>query len=306
MHVDDRPGAVREGRRYVQREVLALGAEELVDDAVLVAAELLTNALQHGLPPVELRVSGSPGRIRIDVTDANPRPPVRPQTSTTNMTGRGLALVQALCGQWGVQPEPGAGKTVWAELRTEPEPATAAADGAGRPAPVLEGWGGDLDPGDGPDLFLVELGDVPTDLLVAAKAHIDNLVRELSLVAAGGGESELPQPLAVLVDSVMHDFAAPRDEIKRQALSAAHREQPLTHLTLRLPLTAADAGERYLAALDQADRYAREERLLTVEAPEAHKVFRRWYVAALVTQLRSLAAGAPAVPPAPFRPDAAD
>lgn len=302
MRVHEGPGGVREGRRYVQRELIAVGAAELVDDAVLVAGELLANALQHGRAPVDLTVSASPDRVRIDVADASPRTPVRPQASTTNMTGRGLALVQALCARWGVRPGPGVGKTVWAEL----EPGSGGSASEEGPAPRLERLGGDLDPGSGAELFPVELGDVPTDLLVAAKAHIDNLVRELSLVAACEGGAQLPGPLAALVDSVLHDFAAPRDAIKRQALTAAHRGQPLTHLTLRLPLSAADAGQRYLAALDQADAYARDARLLTVEAPEAHKAFRRWYVTALVTQLRSLAAGAPTAPPAPFRLDATD
>jgi hypothetical protein len=302
MRVHDGPGGVREGRRYVQRELIAVGAAELVDDAVLVAAELLANALQHGRTPVDLTVVASPSRVRIDVADASPRPPVQPQASTTNMTGRGLSLVQALCTRWGVRPGPGDGKTVWAELGTESEGSSS----GGGFAPLLERPGGEVDAVGGEDLFPVELGDVPTDLLVAAKAHIDNLVRELSLVAAGEGGGELPGPLAALVDSVVHDFAAPRDAIKRQALAAAHRGQPLTHLTLRLPLSAADAGQRYLAALDQADAYARSARLLTVEAPEAHKAFRRWYVTALVTQLRSAAAGAPTVPPAPFRLGAPD
>lgn len=302
MHVDHGPVGVREGRRYVQRVVGAIGAEDLVDDAVLVAAELLANAVQHGLAPVDLTVSGSPDLVRIDVADASPRPPVRPRTSTTNMTGRGLALVQALCARWGVQPGPGPGKTVWAELAPAADPGP----GGDLDAPSLQRWGADPQREGEPQLFQVELGDVPTDLLVAAKAHIDNLVRELSLVAAGAGGAELPGPLAALVDSVLHDFAAPRDAIKRQALAAADAGQELTHLRLDLPLSAAEAGERYLAALDRADSYARTARLLTFEAPPTHKTFRRWYVTALITQLRSLAAGLPPSPPAPLRLETSD
>ena len=50
------------------------------------------------------------------------------------------------------------------------------------------------------------------------------------------------------------------------------------HLRLSLPASAAAAGERYLAALEEADRYARNARLLTLETTPVHKVFRSWYV----------------------------
>jgi hypothetical protein len=49
-----------------------------------------------------------------------------------------------------------------------------------------------------------------------------------------------------------------------------------------LPVSAADAGPRYLAALDEVDRYARSARILTLETPPLHRLFRRWYVDALV------------------------
>src|SRR5207302_1269019 len=76
----------------------------------------------------------------------------------------------------------------------------------------------------------------------------------------------------------------------------AARNEASTELRLTLPASAADAGERYLAALDEADRYARGARLLTLETPPVHRVFREWYVGALVDQLRAVAAGAPPAP----------
>ena len=56
-------------------------------------------------------------------------------------------------------------------------------------------------------------------------------------------------------------------------------------------MSAAAAGERYLAALDEADAYARAARLLTLETPAPHRLFRRWYVQAVIDQLRDVAAG---------------
>lgn len=297
MKVEDGIHGVRQGRGYVQRQVEALGAEVIVDDVVLVAAELLANAVQHGRPPVVVEVSGGADLVRVEVADADPRPPVRPLPSTTNMTGRGLSLVQALAARWGVEPVPRGGKTVWAELVTTG--AVEVDDTGVTEEELLAAWADD-DLADGVEpTFAVELGEVPTDLLISAKAHIDNLVREFSLLSNGG--APVPAPLAALIESVRHDFAGPRDSIKRQGLAAAHRGDPMTHLSLRLPLSAADAGERYLAALDQADAYARAEHLLTVAAPESHRRFRRWYVAGLVDRLRAAAGGLPPAPPAPFR-----
>ena len=50
---------------------------------------------------------------------------------------------------------------------------------------------------------------------------------------------------------------------------------------------AADAGERYLAALDEADRHARTAKLLTLAPPRSHQAFRRWYVGRIAEQLRA-------------------
>ena len=287
---------VRAGRHYVAREVLARGAVDLADDAALVAAELLANAAQHGTPPISVRVLGDSEHIRIEVRDHNPRVPVRPARSNSNMTGRGIALVEAVCSRWGVDRESSGGKVVWAEL--EPAESVPSSDHLDLDS-LLQAWEEDS-PTSG-QRYTVVLGDVPTDLLIAAKAHIDNLVREFTLAAsAAESEGSVPEHLARLIETVVHGFADARDAIKRQALAAAQRGIARTRLTLSLPASAADAGEAYLAALDEADAYSRAARLLTLETPPAHRLFRRWYVEAVVRQLRELAEGRRPEPVVPF------
>ncbi|ONH33391.1 ATP-binding protein [Pseudofrankia asymbiotica] len=154
-----------------------------------------------------------------------------------------------------------------------------------------------------PPRYRVSLGDVSTDLLLAAKSHVDNLVREFTLAAVGGinGESApVPPELAELIRTVTERFGEARQAIRRQALAAAAAGQPRTQLELRLPASTAEAGEEYLAALDKADEYAREARLLTLASPPAHRDFRRWYVSSLVTQLRAAGSGQPVPPPLSF------
>jgi hypothetical protein len=144
--------------------------------------------------------------------------------------------------------------------------------------------------------YEVHLGWVPTELLVAAKAHIDNIVRELVFMQRrADAEKRLPSETVRMLVRVTEDFAEARTEIKRQALEAARRDAEFTDLRLHLPVSAATTGLRYLAALDEADRQARSARLLTIAAPPSHRVFREWYVRSLVDQLQAASRGE--VPP---------
>jgi serine phosphatase RsbU (regulator of sigma subunit)/anti-sigma regulatory factor (Ser/Thr protein kinase) len=283
LELGDHPDSVRLGRRFVTAEAAARGLTGLVEDAALVVGELLANARQHGQPPVTVCVRGGDGSLRIEVTDGSPRSPIRSTSSLSNMTGRGLALVEAVTSRWGVDRAPGNGKTVWAQLE---ENAPTAEDP--RQADALPAQWDDAPP-TGEKRYTVVLGDVPTSLLIAAKAHIDNLVREFTLEKAAGGA--IPDHYQRLIETVVHTFSDARHAIKRQALAAAARGEQRTRLILHLPASAAVAGETYLEALDEADSYSRAARLLTLETPPDHRLFRRWYVEGVVKQLRELAAG---------------
>jgi len=290
LDLGDRADAARAGRHFVERQMRERDAHALLDDAALVAAELLANACQHGAAPIMVCVSSSDGNFRLEVHDGSPRSPVRLAQSLTNMTGRGLNLVEAVASRWGCErSDSGPGKVVWAEFDADGVAAAELTD-VDMDA-VLADWTDEDD--DGETRYEVVLGDVPTDLLLEAKAHIDNIVREFSLAAAAGDSetSDLPDDLARLITTVVHGFSDARDAIKRQALTAARKGEPRTRLVLNLPASAATAGEAYLAALDEADDYSRAARMLTLETPPDHRLFRHWYVEGLVQQLRDRSAG---------------
>jgi serine phosphatase RsbU (regulator of sigma subunit)/anti-sigma regulatory factor (Ser/Thr protein kinase) len=296
MVLGNEPDAVPHARRFA-REALAGERRMTIEDAELIVSELVTNAVLHGRAPATLRVSRTPEKVRVEVEDASRDLPVRMRSSDEAMTGRGLDMIAALASSWGVEVGPTGGKIVWAELTDAATTAAVMVEPKADvdPEALLASW-----PDDEPSepIFTVELGSVPTDLLLAAKAHIDNLVREFTLAQAGNASSsgtQVPSRLSELVQTVVYGFAIARSSIKRQALAAADRGEVETRLTLTLPLSAADAGEQYLAALDEADRYARAARLLTLETPPVHRIFRRWYVESLVDQLRRQANGRPAV-----------
>ncbi|CAA9241415.1 MAG: Serine phosphatase RsbU, regulator of sigma subunit [uncultured Acidimicrobiales bacterium] len=94
-----------------------------------------------------------------------------------------------------------------------------------------------------------------------------------------------------MIDTVVHRFVEAREGIKRQAVAAHDAGSSHTQLELHLSYEAAEAGEAYLAALDEVDAYCRAMRLLTLETPPEQRVFRRWYVEELVRQVRAAAAG---------------
>ncbi|WP_436847001.1 ATP-binding protein [Streptomyces atratus] len=62
--------------------------------------------------------------VLIGVSDRDPRPPT-PRASDGHATGgRGLLLTQTMANRWGYYPEPSPpGKTVWAEVPTQPKEA---------------------------------------------------------------------------------------------------------------------------------------------------------------------------------------
>jgi GAF domain-containing protein/anti-sigma regulatory factor (Ser/Thr protein kinase) len=297
--------AVTRARRQVTAAMRDVPAPVL-EDVRLVVTELVTNGLLHGRRPVVVRAVRLPDGVRVEVQDSGTEMPVLPRQSTEAMTGRGLALVARLAARWGASLQP-PGKVVWAEVSASDKPyrdAVPEFDADTDLDALLAAFGeAEYEP---EQTYTVELGSVPTDLLLSAKAHIDNLQREFTLAAAqdaaqpGGADGRVPDELAQLIATVVHGFSAARNAIKRQALAAAERGDLEVRLQLTLPASAADAGEQYLEALDVADRYARNARLLTLETPPVHQVFRRYYVQTLVDQLRSAADGTPAEPAPTF------
>lgn len=104
-----------------ERDVLG----SLVDDAVLILSEFVTNALRHAraLNSGTIRISwelNGEGLLRIEVTDGGgtTRPSTKPYSmSVSAQAGRGLEIVDRLADRWGSQREEGGDEyTVWAEL----------------------------------------------------------------------------------------------------------------------------------------------------------------------------------------------
>lgn len=108
--------SVAVARRFVKERVQEWELEPLLDDALLVISELVTNAVTHAESSCRVRLSLSPASLRIDVLDAGTGTPEPLPFSQTEEHGRGLYMVDAVTTAWGLEDVPGEGKLVWAEL----------------------------------------------------------------------------------------------------------------------------------------------------------------------------------------------
>jgi hypothetical protein len=88
----------------------------LFDDALLVANELVANAVSHAGRADLLRLELGPRFLTIAVTDPDPAPPLLETPSPEAESGRGMFLIDQVGSAWGVI-RAGTGKTTWCALR---------------------------------------------------------------------------------------------------------------------------------------------------------------------------------------------
>jgi signal transduction histidine kinase/DNA-binding response OmpR family regulator/serine phosphatase RsbU (regulator of sigma subunit)/anti-sigma regulatory factor (Ser/Thr protein kinase) len=89
--------------------------EETIDEVVLMASELVTNAFLHGRPPIDLRLRVNRGEVTFEVQDRAPYRPRRRRAQDDDENGRGLQIVSILANRWGSRAT-GTGKSVWCTL----------------------------------------------------------------------------------------------------------------------------------------------------------------------------------------------
>jgi anti-sigma regulatory factor (Ser/Thr protein kinase)/GAF domain-containing protein len=118
------PTAAAAARRFVRDTLQSwlIGGETadghgLVDDAVLLTSELVTNAVVHAGTPVEVTCKLTGGGVEVVVSDGHParlvpEPPENEHVPAERTSGRGLLLPAALASAWGVTYGRAA-KAVW-------------------------------------------------------------------------------------------------------------------------------------------------------------------------------------------------
>jgi hypothetical protein len=114
------PAAAAEARGQVRAAIAAWKPPVDEDVAVLLTSELVANAVKHSAT-VTLGIRCARDRLRVDVHDGSPSPPVLMDVSADDEAGRGLMLVANLSTEWGFYHTP-MGKVVYFTLAFQPDP----------------------------------------------------------------------------------------------------------------------------------------------------------------------------------------
>ena len=115
-----RPAEVERGRRFVADACRDYDGD-VACTAMLLASELITNALRHGTGDISLLVLLGASKVRVEVADRSPEHPTVRVAGPNDENGRGLLILDHLADEWGVTTcSDGAGKSVWFTLQASP------------------------------------------------------------------------------------------------------------------------------------------------------------------------------------------
>ncbi|MFF8986913.1 ATP-binding protein [Streptomyces globisporus] len=135
MAIPHGPAGVGQARHRMREQLRGNGVSDaVVDDAVLILSELLSNACRHGRPlgqhtdvgDGDIRAAwrvDTGGGLTVEVTDGGgPTRPVPATPSVTARGGRGLNIISALAQEWGVRDDAPGEVTVWALVSSTKPP----------------------------------------------------------------------------------------------------------------------------------------------------------------------------------------
>ena len=117
------PESVKAAREFTSATLRDWQLDDLAEEAVIVASELVTNAIRHGtrctVPTADEAIVALAWQRRADrivciVTDSSDLPPVLEDADMTAESGRGLQVVHALTAAWGWAMLGACQKAVWA------------------------------------------------------------------------------------------------------------------------------------------------------------------------------------------------
>ncbi|HEX8862585.1 MAG TPA: ATP-binding protein [Actinomycetes bacterium] len=264
---------------------------ELVDQLVLVGCELVTNAVLHARTELGLALELYRDRVRVSVRDRSSTPAALRHYRPEALTGRGLAMVDAVSRSWGVDPA-GSGKRIWAEIgRSHGQRPTPVATRPQR-APARHQPAG-------AGTRAVRFVGVPVKAYLELQQYNDALFREIELIGialegpGARGEDE-PDRLVSLVEQLRPMFRASSDQHREAVAAAAARGQATVDIELLAPPSIVPAARTYVGLLEEAEDLSRSGQLLTPPPPAYVSSLRRWFVDQLAAQLLE---GASPLPP---------
>ncbi len=277
------PGGVQDARRWVVEACRDIGRPDLEDCAELGVSELVTNALLHAQPPIQLGLRGTPGHPRVEVRDGSTDRPVLPTELISHdddglllTFGRGLGIVARSATAWGADIDAD-GKVVWFT--------PAAGFGADAVRGIITGAAGSEDDPRGPlsDPVRVRLAGVPVSAYLAFQRHVREIRREVRLLSlAHRGDYPVAETLS--------DHFAGLDRQLRESMGmdqieiALAQNRETTDIEVVVPRSTTTWMRRLLELLDLADEFCRDQRLLSLSRTESQHRFQQWFLEEFVRQ----------------------
>lgn len=283
LSLDASPSAVAHARRWVVRVCRELGRDDLVDCCELGVSELVTNAMLHGEPPMNVRVRGTRDHPRVEVFDSSMRAPIlpdprdRPDPEDDDFLatfGRGLDLVAKASTAWGAQIEAG-GKVVWfepaTELQEDPSVGTVASD-----RDVDTDWQ------PLPDSIEVRLVDVDVPLFMSLLNQYSNLRRELRLLSlAHDHDYPVARDLSSLFSTFERQF---RPAMLNDVARHIRDGDRVTDLTFTASLRSIPIFRTMFDMFGLADNFCQNQRLLSLARTPQQVRMQRWLLDEFVRQ----------------------
>lgn len=294
------PESVKEARDWVRTVLDRLDRKDIVDAAELGVSELVTNAILHGAPPISVRVRGTREHPRVEVRDASARPPevnveMGEDDQLLSTFGRGLAIVALNSQAWGAELVP-EGKLVWFEPSPEPRFDRDLSGEVFDLEETLQQRLSGAEPSD--QLVRVRILDLPVALYARFRRRYYELGRELRLLSLAHGQA---YPVAKELTDVFleveeqHRLFRGLDQLDRLLESGAERGDVDLLVPRRAPATLA----RMDRALERADEFCREQRLLVLAATSEEAALRSWFFGEFTRQANG---EEPRPWPGPFTP----
>lgn len=196
-------------------------------------------------------------------------------------TGRGLAIVSILAGDWGVEKLEH-GKRIWADLsegasENQVRPPRRAVhtghDEADDTVTALpEGW------------VMVRLLGCPVQLGLRQDQHLDELVRELQLIQ-GDEHDSASQDIAGQLHALLSGPAHARHMGRQLSQDAARAGSTHIDIEMAMPREFASSVRQLQQAVQTADALCEQRRLLTLASSEDLRLLRAWMTESVAGQI---------------------
>lgn len=281
------PESVAEARALVRDLLVDADRDDLVETAVLLVSEVVTNALLYAGTPIDVGAVIDDDGLRVEVSDGSDHAPSRRRYATTAGTGRGMLMLEQMVDDWGITRHRG-GKTVWFRLFA-PGPAAG-------PVP-LQGLDGPRRRTNG-NAVTVDLAGIPLQLHAAWQEHAETLLREYLLHCLDDDGADDPiqmhadatDAIAILVEQVPRPSGAVG--AARPGTDVTASATTMDHLDISVPVASVPHFTILDRAIEAAVELAQSGEILAPPTTPEVRAFRGWVCRQVVDQ----AAGAAPAP----------